>query len=141
MAIPGKRTSSTAEMPPSASPSKSAYAGAVTADHSFLKTVTNAQTNPPMVPIHSQGTAATADCCIARCHVHAADAIAQRRRSPVLLTVPWTVIPSPSCRAKPPKAFSPSTGFEVLISCATLHSPYRNHFVYPFYGKHAKDRV
>ena len=34
--------------------------------------------------------------CINRCHVHAAEATAKRRRRPVLLTVPSSVILSPS---------------------------------------------
>src|ERR1700691_2718268 len=79
-----------------------------------------------MGPIHSQGSTAAAECSwLKRCHVQAAVAIAQTRSRPVLLTVPSSVIPPPSS-ATPSKRFSFKTGFDVLISCATLHSPYTN---------------
>src|ERR1700744_2699097 len=117
-------------MPPRASPSRMAYAGAVTPAHSFLKVVIRAQTKPPIVPIHNHGSTVAADCdWINRCQVHAADAIAQRRRIPVLLTVPWSVILSPTT-PNPANPFSLNTGLEVLISCAIAPSCYCCKLVY-----------
>ena len=51
--------------------------------------------------------------------------IAQSRSTPVLLTVPSSVIPPPSS-ATLSKRFWFKTGFDVLINCATFHSPYTN---------------
>src|SRR3546814_17564589 len=51
--MPGYLASKTAEMPPRKRPSTSAYMGAVTGAHSFLKIVTIARMNPPLRPPHT----------------------------------------------------------------------------------------
>src|ERR1017187_6954432 len=67
--------------------------GAVTGDHSFLKTVTMAQINPPINPISISGaTSVISRVGRNRLHVQAAVAIAHTNRMPVLFTVPLSVI-------------------------------------------------
>ncbi len=56
--MPGKRCSNIAEIAPSARPSTTAYSGAVTGDHAFLKTVTSASTRPPINPPQTNGISA-----------------------------------------------------------------------------------
>src|SRR3546814_13775549 len=51
--MPGYLASKTAEMPPRKRPSTSAYIGAVTGAHSFLKIVTIARMKPPIRPPHT----------------------------------------------------------------------------------------
>src|SRR5205823_6368617 len=53
-----------------------------------------------------------------RFHVQAAVAITQSRSTPVLLTVPCTVMASPKAARSPLKTSSFRAGFEVRISCA-----------------------
>src|SRR3546814_20032692 len=51
--MPGYLASKTAEMPPRKRPSTSAYMGAVTGAHSFLRIVTIARMKPPIRPPHT----------------------------------------------------------------------------------------
>ena len=64
-------------------------------DHSFLKMVTIATTNPPTSPIPSGNTASEVEARKNRLQLHAAVATTQISRMPVLLTVPANVIASP----------------------------------------------
>src|SRR5664280_3251191 len=84
--------------------------------------VTMATMKPPMPPMTSAGIIA----CIAssggalkkRFQLPAAVATQQRSRMPVLLTVPDTVMLSPSMASPVRKASELSAGFEVLINWA-----------------------
>src|SRR6266851_1856476 len=117
IATPGYVRSNMAEMPPSARPSRSAYIGAVSGAHSFLKMVTSATTKPPKRPPIIHGMAASGAWECDRPQVHAAVATTQSRRKPVLLTVPCSVIASPKA-TWPRNAFSLSAGLEVRIRFA-----------------------
>src|ERR1039457_3979083 len=76
--------------------------GAVTGDHSFLKTVTMAQMNPPMTPTINHGaTSAMSRDWVKRCQVQAAVAKAHTSRMPFLLTVPLRVMRSVASIAPP----------------------------------------
>src|SRR5450631_2139673 len=108
--------------------------GAVTGDHSFLKTVTMAQINPPINPISISGaTSVISRVGRNRLHVQAAVAIAHTNRMPVLFTVPLSVIRlatsirppdwPPYCTSEIlPNVFAPSAGLDVFIS-AIVSSP------------------
>ena len=91
--IPGYFTSSSADRPPSASPSSAAYTGAVNGDHSFFKTVAMAMTRPPTAPSMIQG-AATDGSRAARTwlQTHAAGTTTRKRSNAALLTVPSSVM-------------------------------------------------
>src|SRR6266849_7679876 len=101
-----------AEKPPSTRPSRSAYKGAVSGAQFFLKMVTNAVTIPPLRPpiIHGKAACGAGEC--ARPHVHAEDATTHNSSTPVLLTVPCSVIASPTATS-PRNAFSFRAGFDV----------------------------
>ncbi len=102
--------------------------GAVTGDHAFLNTVTKAQINPPNIPISIRGiTSAISRDCMNRCHVQAAEAMAQMSRTPVLFTVPLRVMRSAASirlpdglAARSRKVWSPSAGLDVFISAMIL---------------------
>src|SRR4029077_13423156 len=85
--------------------------GALSGDHSFLNTVTRQVIRPPKRPPSIHGKAASGRSECARPQVHAAVATTHRSRIPVLLTVPWTVITSPTA-IWPVKTLSFRTGFE-----------------------------
>src|ERR1700722_4658755 len=98
--------------------------GAVIGDHSFLKLVIKAKMRPPTRPIMIARPATLGSCaCMNEFHVHAAVAMAQRSRMPVLLMVPLRDmraeasmrLPPVWLRAKSLKVFWPSAGLEVLI--------------------------
>src|SRR5271165_376451 len=128
MATPGYVFSKMAEMPPSASPSRRAYIGAVNGDQVFLKMVTSATTKPPMIPpaIHGYTASGVFEC--ASPQVHAAVATTQSKSRPVLLTVPCNVIASPAA-ASPLKAFSLRAGLDVRMRLAMAASgKVRTHF-------------
>src|SRR5512146_2856635 len=96
--------------------------GAVTGDHSFLKIVTSATTNPPIAPTTARPAAVSGE-RVSRFHDHAAVAIAHSRRMPVLLTVPERVMVSPRATPSPRKAVLLRAGFEVLIRFAIDIAP------------------
>src|SRR5690606_4099229 len=80
-------------------PSTSAYRGAVTGDHSFLKMVTSASMKPPMAPPHmytAKPGAGNPSAPRAWFHANAAVRTVSSSRQPVLLTVPLRVIVSPA---------------------------------------------
>src|SRR5216683_2962413 len=83
-------------MPPSTRPSRSAYKGAVSGAQFFLKMVTNAVTIPPIRPPIIQGRAACGSGECARPQVQAEEATTHSSSTPVLLTVPCSVIASPT---------------------------------------------
>src|SRR5450755_4076807 len=114
MAMPLYFSSNIAEMPPSSAPSASAYSGAVTPAHSFLKMVTIARMKPPMPPTMSMG--ATDDgspVAKKRFQVQAAEATHNSIRMPALFTVPEIVMVSPATPEMSRKVFGPSAGFDV----------------------------
>src|SRR5580692_11595478 len=88
--------------------------GAVTGDHSLLKIVTSANTNPPIIPpiIHGRTASGAWEC--ASPHVQAAVPTAQTSKIPVLLTVPCTVMASPTMADGREKVRSFRAGLELL---------------------------
>src|ERR1039458_2222420 len=84
--------------------------------------VTMATMKPPMPPMTSAGAitcmASSGGALKKRFQVHAAVATQQMSRMPVLLTVPDTVMLSPSTASPVRKASELSAGFEVLINWA-----------------------
>src|SRR5262245_35346132 len=93
--------------------------GAVSADHSFLNTVTRHVIKPPNKPPIIQGNAASGCSECANPQVHAAVATTHKSRIPVLLTVPCTVIASPVA-IWPSTVFSFRTGFALPNNRAML---------------------
>src|SRR5712692_5653377 len=134
-----------AEKPPSTRPSRSAYKGAVSGAQFFLKMVTNAVTIPPIRPPIIQGRAACGSGECARPQVQAEDATTHSSSTPVLLTVPCSVIASPTATS-PRNAFSFRAGLDVrnglaiaLLTrcknqCTTWKKPLSNRR-----AKHAQD--
>src|SRR2546430_4665548 len=91
--MPGYLVSSSAESPPSTSPSSAAYTGAVTGAHSFLKMVTIAATNPPIPPSTIHGPATDGSSAVRTwLQTQAAGTTTRKRRNAALLTVPSSVI-------------------------------------------------
>src|SRR5437588_11737481 len=91
--MPGYLVSSSAESPPSTSPSSAAYTGAVTGAHSFLKMVTIAATNPPIPPSTIHGPATDGSSAVRTwLQTQAAGTTTGKRRNAALLTVPSSVI-------------------------------------------------
>src|ERR1017187_8417071 len=90
-----------------------------------------AQMNPPIKPPNISGaTSAISRDRRKRCHVHQAVAIAQSSRTPVLFTVPLSVIrlvrsvtPPYWLPERSRNVFSPNAGLDVFIS-AIVFSPY-----------------
>src|SRR5215469_219528 len=117
MAIPGYAFSKISEMLPSTNPSRRAYIGAVTGDQDFLKTVTRATTSPPIAPRIASPAACSGECVVAF-QDHAALAMAKINKSPVLFTVPVSVMVSPRATPSPRKVLSFNVGLEVLIRLA-----------------------
>src|SRR5262245_53891569 len=95
--------------------------GAVSADHSFLNTVTRHVIKPPNKPPIIQGNAASGCSECASPHVHAAVTTTHSSRIPVLLTVPCTVIASPVA-IWPSNVFSFRTGFALPNNRAIVAS-------------------
>src|SRR5262245_11107993 len=96
-------------------------------DQACLKIVTRATMNPPIAPKARSGPIdAMADSGSAafrkRFHVQAAVATEQINRTPVLLTVPDTVIRSPITRRSVSNADGFSAGFEVRNSATECSS-------------------
>src|SRR5579863_5231120 len=98
--------------------------GAVIGDHSRLNEVTRAKTNPPSEPTNMAGPTKVMSCVLMNwVQVHAAVAIAQSSRMPVLLTVPSSVMRDEASTRLPPyalcakslKVFWPRAGLEVFI--------------------------
>src|SRR3546814_14654996 len=106
--MPGYLASKTAEMPPRKRPSTSAYMGAVTGAHSFLKIVTIARMKPPIRPPHTYRPPVMPSGVIATLlQAKAAVITASTSRIAVLLTVPFRVIQPPAARGptvRPPQA-------------------------------------
>src|ERR1700733_503417 len=86
--------------------------------------VIKAAMRPPKMPPSIQGIALSGCGECERPHVQAEVAMTQRSRTPVLLTVPWTVIASPTPTA-PWKAFSLSAGLEVRKGLGMVLSLFR----------------
>src|SRR5579863_8084276 len=83
--------------------------------------VISAKINPPIPPTSSIGTTACGfPESMKTFQVHAAVATTHNNRSPVLLTVPCTVIASPIPAPSPSNAFGFNAGFDVLIRSATV---------------------
>src|SRR6202041_2588100 len=95
-------------------------------DHSFLKIVTIATTNPPTSPIPISGnTASEVRAWKNRLQLHAAVATTQISRTPVLLTVPVNVIASPDSPLTTRKLLTFKAGFEVFIKAIRFLLIYR----------------
>src|SRR5256886_6764433 len=91
--MPGYLTSSSADSPPSASPSSAGSTGAVKGAHPCSRTVPKATRSPPIAPSMIQG-AATDGSRAARTwlQTHAAGTTTRKRRNAALLTVPSSVM-------------------------------------------------
>src|SRR3546814_2220829 len=99
--MPGYLASKTAEMPPRKRPSTSAYMGAVTGAHSFLKIVTIARMKPPIRPPHTYRPPVMPSGVIATLlQAKAAVITASTSRIAVLPNVPFRVIAPPAAREK-----------------------------------------
>src|SRR3546814_11281205 len=97
--MPGYLASKTAEMPPRKRPSTSAYMGAVTGAHSFLKIVTIARMKPPIRPPHPYRPPVMPSGVIATLlQAKAAVITASTSRIAVLPTVPFRVIAPPAAQ-------------------------------------------
>src|SRR5690606_33454236 len=110
-----------------ASPSSTAYSGAVTGDHSFLNTVTSATTRPPIRPPQTKGIRPSMPPVKNRLQVYIAAASVSTSRNAVLLTVPFRVMAPASRRTTAPvprsrKVDSESAGLplrmEILVAAA-----------------------
>src|ERR1700730_7141210 len=81
---------------------------------------------PPISPINASGPTDSGECeWRNKFQVQAAVAITHTNSTPVLLTVPCSVIASPKATPSPRNVRSFNAGFDVLISCATLASSRR----------------
>src|SRR3546814_13323773 len=97
--MPGYFASKTAEMPPRKRPSTSAYMGAVTGAHSFLKIVTIARMKPPIRPPQTYRPPTMPSGVISTLfQANAAVITASTSRIAVLPTVPFRVLAPPAAR-------------------------------------------
>src|SRR2546421_11755955 len=120
--MPGYLVSSSAESPPSASPSSAAYTGAVTGAHSFLKIVTIAATSPPITPSMIQGPTAEGAAAVRTwLQTQAAGTTTRNRSRAALLTVPSSVMGGAvGSRRRSAKVRAFKAGFEVRIRAMGL---------------------
>src|SRR5437879_3437849 len=120
--MPGYLTSSSAESPPSASPSSAAYTGAVRGAHSFFQTVATAMTSPPIAPSRIQGVATEGSSAVRTwLQTQAAGTTTRKRSNAALLTVPSSVIGGAvGSRRRSAKVRAFRAGLDVRISAMGL---------------------